>query len=141
MSNKKLIIIVAVVLALVIAIAVGVGVVFLSSGEEPEVNYDDLPKSYYEITDLYSNIKDSPRICKVNLTIETVSDELLETLKSKDFVIRDAINLIVRSSTEKQLVGEDGQLYLQEEIKRTLNEKFDTDQITGVYFKQLIIQG
>ena len=140
MSNKKLIIIVAVVLALVIAVAVGVGIVFLS-GEKEEVNYDDLPKSYYEVTDLYSNIKDSPRICKVNLTVETVSEELLETLKMKDFVIRDAINLIVRSSTEEQLLGEDGQLYLQEEIKRSLNDKFETDEITGVYFKQLIIQG
>jgi len=141
MSNKKMIIIVAIALALVIAIGV-TAVVVLTGGKEPaEVNYDDLPKFYHEITDLYSNIKDSSRICKVNATIEIVDETLATEIKDQEFVIRDAINLIIRSSTEEQLLGEEGQLYLQDEIKLTLNEKFDTDMVTNVYFKQLIIQG
>lgn len=141
MSNKKLIIIIAIVLALVIAGGVVTFVVLSGSKEKAEINYEDLPKFYQEITDQYSNVKDSARICKINLTIEVVDEILATTMKDQEFIIRDAINLIIRSSTEDQLLGEDGQLYLQDEIKRILNEKFDTDMVTNVYFKQLIIQG
>lgn len=141
MSVKKIIIIVAVVLVLVL----GAGGFFvfkmLSSGEEKEVNYDDMPKFYFEIVDQYSNVKESKKICKVSLTVETVDETLVATLSAEAFKITDAISLIIRSSTEEQLLGEEGQLFLQEEIKRSLNERFNTDKITNVYFKELIIQG
>lgn len=139
MSIKKIIIIVAVILILVLGIG-GFFVVKMMSGEK-EVSYDDMPKFYFEISEHYSNIKDSKRICKVSLTIETVDEELSGTLSSQSFVVTDIITLIIRGSQEEQLLGEEGQLYLQEEIKRSLNEKFNTDKITNVYFKQLIIQG
>lgn len=141
MSVKKIIIIVAVVLVLVLGAGGFLVFRMMSGGEKPEVTYDDMPKFYFEITDQYSNVKDSKKICKVSLTVETVDETLVATLGTEAFKVTDAISLIIRSSTEDQLLGEEGQLFLQEEIKRSLNERFNTDKITNVYFKELIIQG
>lgn len=141
MSVKKIIIIVAVVLVLVLGAGGFLVFRMMSGGEKPEVTYDDMPKFYFEITDQYSNVKDSKKICKVSLTVETVDETLVATLSTEAFKVTDAISLIIRSSKEEQLLGEEGQLFLQEEIKRSLNERFNTDKITNVYFKELIIQG
>jgi flagellar FliL protein len=141
MSVKKIIIIVAVVLVLVLGAGGFFVVKMLSGGEEKEVTYEEMPKFYFEVVDQYSNVKDSKKICKVSLTVETVDETLLATIQAESFKVADAISLIIRSSKEEQLLGEEGQLFLQEEIKRSLNERFNTDKITNVYFKELIIQG
>lgn len=141
MSVKKIIIIVAVVLVLVLGAGGFLIVKMMTPTEEKVLTYEEMPKFYFELVDQYSNVKDSKKICKVSLTVETVDELLLATIQSEAFKVTDAVTLIIRSSTEEQILGEEGQLFLQEEIKRSLNERFNTDKITNVYFKELIIQG
>ncbi|NLV76433.1 MAG: flagellar basal body-associated FliL family protein [Tissierellia bacterium] len=89
---------------------------------------------------MYCNIKDSKKIVRVKVTIETNNKNTLELLENKQFLIRDDINKIIRSKTEEELQGDEGQIKLQKEIKESLIKLFDDVAITNVYFDDLIIQ-
>ena len=89
---------------------------------------------------MYCNIKDSKKIVKVKITIETNNKNTLELLENKQFLIRDDINKIIRSKTEEELQGDEGQIKLQKEIKESLIKLFDDVAITNIYFDDLIIQ-
>ncbi len=62
---------------------------------------------------MYCNIKDSKKIVRVKVTIETNNKNTLELLENKQFLIRDDINKIIRSKTEEELQGDEGQIKLQ----------------------------
>lgn len=138
MSKKTLLIIVIVLLvALIAGVIVGI-FIFSNSSKEKKIK----PVKTFSITmnDLYCNIKDSKRILKVKITLETTSEKTLENLTSKQFLVRDQVNKIIRSLTDEELQGKEGQVKLQNEIKNNLVELFEDENIINVYFDDFIIQ-
>ena len=77
---------------------------------------------------------------QVKITIETKDKKALDTIEGKQFLIRDDINKIIRNKTEEDLQGKEGQVELQGEIKESLKKLFNEENITNVYFDDLIIQ-
>ena len=135
--SKKTIIIVVMVLVFAILIGIAVGFLFwkkANSGEKEVVKYN------LTVDEMYSNIKDSKRILKMKITIESIDPKSIEKLTEKNFLVRDEVNKIVRNKTDDELEGADGQTNLQEEIKSSLISLFEDETITNVYFNEFIIQ-
>lgn len=93
-----------------------------------------------ELEDIYCDIKDSKKIVKINITIETYNKDTLELLSSKKYLIRNNINEIVRNKTEDELKGKDGQVNLQNDIKENLVKTFNDQSIINIYFNDFVIQ-
>lgn len=136
-KNKTLIVIVVLILALLIGIVAGI-FIFLNSSDGEKAK--DIPTYTVVSDDLYGNIKDSKKILKLNIVVETTDEKIQETLTNKMFLIRDRANEIVVTKTEEELREEKGQTLLKEKIKKDLMEIFETDKITNVYFNDFIIQ-
>lgn len=136
-KNKTLIVIVVLILALLIGIVAGI-FIFLNSSDREKAK--DIPTYTVVSDDLYGNIKDSKKILKLNIVVETTDEKIQETLTNKMFLIRDRANEIVVTKTEEELREEKGQTLLKEKIKKDLMEIFETDKITNVYFNDFIIQ-
>lgn len=135
--SKKTIIIIVVVLVLAIFAGVAVGMVmWKKSSNAPK----EIIKHSLTMDDMYCNIKDSKRIMKLKITIESTNIKTIENLTEKQFLIRDEVNKIVRNKTDEELQGKDGQVNLQEAIKNSLIELFEDEIITNIYFNDFIIQ-
>lgn len=135
--SRKTIIFVVIILAFSIFAGIAVGIVFwnkTSSGQNEVIRYN------LTVDDMYCNIKDSKRILKLKITIESVDPKAIERLTKKTFLVRDEVNKIVRDKTDEQLEGTNGQINLQKEIKENLIILFEDDTITNVYFNDFIIQ-
>jgi len=138
MSKKTLLIIVIVLLvALIAGIIVGI---FMFSNNAKERKVKEIPTFSLTLDDLYCNIKDSKKILKVKVTLETASEKTLEKLTEKQFLIRDEINKIVRNLTDEDLQGKEGQVKVQNQIKTSLVELFGEESIINIYFNDFIIQ-
>jgi len=139
MDKKNIIIIVLLVLVVLLsATGIVVGLRFINSNETNTVKK---VKTYsLDLDDMYCNVKDSNKIVKVNVTVETNSESTLETLNNKAYLIRDSINQIIRNKSEDELKGKEGQLNLQKEIKETLVQIFNDETITNVYFNDFVMQ-
>lgn len=138
MSKKTLLIIVIVLLvALIAGIIVGI---FIFSNNSKEKKVKEIPTYSLTMEDLYCNIKDSKKILKIKVTLETTSEKTLEKLTEKQFLIRDEVNKIVRNLTDEDLQGKEGQVKLQDQIKANLVELFEDESITNIYFNDFIIQ-
>ena len=143
MENRNVILIILLILVIVLA-AVGV-VLGLMYRNNKNANIDNTAKKQLEtfnltLDDMYCNIKESKKIVKIKVTIETTNEKTFETLHEKQFLIRDNINKIVRNKTEEELQGEDGQIQLQNQLRESLVNLFNDETITNVYFNDLIIQ-
>lgn len=135
--SKKTIIIVVIILVLAIFAGIAAGVVFWkkTGNIEKEVKRHNLT-----VDDMYCNIKDSKRILKLKITIESIDERSIQKLTEKTFLVRDEVNKIVRNKTDEQLEGTDGQINLQKEIRDNLIILFEDETITNVYFNDFIIQ-
>lgn len=136
MSKKNLIIVIILLLALIIGIAIGV--LLYTNGSLEKVK--ETPTHTVGIDDLYCNIKDSKKMVKINIIIETNDHKLKEDIANKKFLIRDLTNEIIVSKTEDDLLKENGQADLKKEILASLVEVFESQKITNIYFNDFIIQ-
>lgn len=137
MSKKTLTIVIILSLALVVGVAIGVFLYMNGSNGE---KVKEIPTYTVGADDLYSNIKDSKKMLKINIVVETSSEELKENMENKKFLIRDTTNEIVVGKTEEDLLGENGQTNLKKEILKSLVEVFENERITNIYFNDFIIQ-
>ncbi len=142
MDNRNTILIILLILVIVLA-AVGVALGLMYRNNKN--NADDTAKKQLEtfnltLDDMYCNIKESKKIVKIKITIETTNEDTFETLEKKQFLIRDNINKTVRNKTEEELQGENGQIQLQNQLRESLVNLFNDETITNVYFNDLIIQ-
>lgn len=145
MNKKNIILIVLLVLVIVLSIfAILMGMKAINASNANSNNGINLKKSEktYSLTldDMYCNVKESKRIVKVNVTIETYLEKTLETLNTKEYLIRDNINQIIRNKTEEELEGKEGQIALQKEIKDCLIKLFNDESIINVYFNDFVMQ-
>ena len=136
MSKKNLIIII--LLALVLIVGVIIGIIIYTNGSGEKVK--EVPTYTVGIEDLYCNIKDSKKMLKINIIIETSNDKLKENIENKKFLVRDLTNEIIVSKTEDDLLGDKGQSKLKLEILKNLAEFFESEEITNIYFNDFIIQ-
>lgn len=135
--SKKTIIIIVVTLVSAIVLGIVVGMVFWKrSGNTPK----EIIKYSLTLDDMYCNIKDSKRILKLKITLESTNSDTIEELTTKQFLIRDEVNKIVRNKTDDELEGKEGQINLQGSIQTNLVELFQDESITNVYFDDFIIQ-
>lgn len=139
MDTKKTILIVLLVILILFAVAgliLGFSI-YKNSGDKNK----DIEKYYITLEEMYCNIKDSKKILKLKATIEINNKKTYEELEEKQFLMRNEINKIIRNKEEKELLGKEGQVALQNEIKDSLIKLFDNgESITNVYFDELIIQ-
>ena len=135
--SKKTIIIVVIILVIAIIVGIAVGVLFWKKSNSAE---KEVIKYNLTVDEMYSNIKDSKRIIKLKITIESIDPKSIEKLAEKSFLVRDEVNKIVRNKTDDELEGADGQKNLQKEIKDSLIILFEDETITNVYFNEFIIQ-
>lgn len=141
MNKKKIIIIAAIALILIVVIALGV--IFGLKMMKGDKGADDISNKeifQHDVGEMYSNLSESKKLVKVNPTVETTDEEFLETLATKNYIIRNEVNEIIRSKNEEEIRGSEGQKQLQNSILNRLNEVFNTQVITDVYFKDFIVQ-
>lgn len=136
-KNIVLIIVIALLLLIIVGIAVGI---FMFSRDSGSTRVKEIKTYTTTLDDLYCNIKDSKKILKIKITLEATNEKTVENLINKQFLIRDEANKIIRDLTEEELQGEEGQTNLQNDIKNSLVELFDDQNITNIYFNDFIIQ-
>jgi len=138
--SKKNVIIVVLLVLLIIVSAVGIilGLKFIK-GDDLNINRKEETYSL-DLKDMYCNVKDSNKIVKVNITIETNNKNTVEVLSEKVYLIRDEINQIIRNKTEDELKGREGQVNLQNDIREALIRIFKDEAITNVYFNDFVMQ-
>ncbi|WP_236915633.1 flagellar basal body-associated FliL family protein [Clostridium sp. Cult2] len=141
MNNRNIVLIIILILVIIFAIlGVVLGITYYRNNNANNSTRKQLETYNLTLDDMYCNIKDSKKIMKVKITIETSDKKTLELLSEKQFLIRDDINKIIRNKTEDKIQGEEGQTALQKEIKESLVKLFNDSTITNVYFNDLIIQ-
>ncbi|SHI05366.1 flagellar basal body-associated FliL family protein [Sporanaerobacter acetigenes] len=144
MDTKKIILIVVLVAVIVFAIfGTILGFIFYKNNDSNKGNTGKNKNSeqyYITLEDMYCNIKESKKIVRLKITVEISDKDTFEKLENKQFLMRDEINKIIRNKKEEDLQGKDGQLTLQSEIRNSLIELFDNENITNIYFNDLIIQ-
>lgn len=134
--SKKVLGVVAIV---IIAVAVSVGVSFSLFSKAGNGNKSSEIYSI-ETADMYSNVKDSRRIVKIKIVVETNNEKDLAELDKRKYQIRDISNEIIRATPEKDLVDVDSQNKLREKIKKQLIEEMGINSITNVRFNDFVIQ-
>jgi flagellar FliL protein len=141
MKNRNIVLIVLLILVIVLAVVgIALGFAFYKNNNNMDSTKKRLETFNLTLEDMYCNIKDSKKIVKLKVTVETNNKNTLELLEEKQFLIRDDINKIIRSKTEDELQGKEGQVKLQKEINESLINLFNDETITNVYFNDLIIQ-
>lgn len=137
--SKNFMLIIVIILLLIIIFGIIIGI-FVFSNNSDEKSFKKTKTYTTTLEDLYCNIKESKKILKIKITIETTNEKTYNNLFEKQFLIRDEANKIIRDLTEEELQGEEGQTNLQVMIKDSLIELFKDESITNIYFDDFIIQ-
>ncbi len=138
MSTKKIFLIAIISFIMILLI---IGAVFLLITYKAN-NVQNSPSKlyYYDVGELYCNLKGSNKIVKMKITIELTNEKIIEELGKRNFSIKHEINTIMVNKTEKDVEGKEGLLALQSEITNKLIDIFNTKEITKVYFEEFIVQ-
>lgn len=103
--------------------------------EEEETTYS------YTIADAFiTNIKDSKRFVKASITIEVGAEETVAELELQEYVVKDTVLKILRTTTEEEITSPDSQEVLSETIKQQLSATLGIDTIKKIYFMELVVQ-
>ena len=116
--SRGLVVRVLLILMIIIAVVgIIIGIIFYRNNPK---ELSKSKKETYNLTlqDMYCNIKESRKIAKVRITIETNEQKTLDLIEGKQFLIRDDINKIIRNKTEEELQGKEGHVALQKEIRK-----------------------
>jgi flagellar FliL protein len=141
MENRNTILVILLILVIILAVVgIALGFMYRRNKGVESTSIKQLETFNLTLDDMYCNIKESKKIVKVKVTVETTNEKTFKMLGEKQFLIRDDINKIIRNKTEEELQGEEGQVQLQNEIKENLVALFKDETITNVYFNDLIIQ-
>ncbi|WP_130806988.1 flagellar basal body-associated FliL family protein [Senegalia massiliensis] len=137
MSFKKILIIVIIIFMLLIIVSGTVfGILFMKSDDESK----ESEEYYFNVGEIYSNVADSRRIVKLNLTISATNEKLIEEFNEKSFLIKDELYKILTNKKIDDIQGKESQALLKKEIIKNLEKKFSTDKISNIYFDEIIVQ-
>lgn len=140
---KKNIVLIAIIILLLLLIISGIIMyVILNAPKEVKEEPIKIDKKLMMIAigdSFVNNVKDSKKICKVTLKVE-INKEVAELVTYRESEIRDRINALVRSKTEEDLAGKEGQEKLQKEIVEIIQKIINSKEIKNVYFDEFIVQ-
>jgi flagellar FliL protein len=112
------------------------GILFMKSDDESK----ESEEYYFNVGEIYSNVADSRRIVKLNLTISATNEKLIEEFNEKSFLIKDELYKILTNKKIDDIQGKESQALLKKEIIKNLEKKFSTDKISNIYFDEIIVQ-
>mgnify|MGYP001415779230 CR=1 FL=1 len=102
---------------------------------EKEVEYLE-----FALDEMYTNIKGSNNILKIDITVEYTDAKFLEMLNKNKSKITNSVLELLRNKTLEELSGKDGQQNARKDVKNSVIEITKSNNITNVYFTQFIIQ-
>lgn len=140
---KKNIILIVVIILLLLLIISGI-IIYMILNNQKEVKEEPIKidKNLMMVTigdSFVNNVTDSKKICKVTLKVE-INKEVAELVTYRESEIRDRINALIRSKTEADLAGKEGQEKLQKEIVQTIQKIINSKEVKNVYFDEFIVQ-
>ncbi|WIV10866.1 flagellar basal body-associated FliL family protein [Proteiniborus sp. MB09-C3] len=138
MSTKKIFLL-AIISFVMIMMIIGAVFLLISYKNNSEKNTSK-ELYYYDVGEMYCNLRESKKIIKLKITIEATDKKIIEELDKKNFLIKHEINAIMINKNEKDLEGKEGILVLQSEISNRLSEIFNSKDITKIYFEEIIVQ-
>ncbi|HYE84013.1 MAG TPA: flagellar basal body-associated FliL family protein [Clostridia bacterium] len=140
---KKNIILIAIIILLLLVIVSGIIIYMLFNTpkevkEEPiKIDKDLMMVAIGE--SFVNNVKESKKICKITMKVE-LNKEVAELVTYRESEIRDKINAMVRSKTEADLAGKEGQEKLQKEILAMIQKIINSKEVRNVFFDEFIVQ-
>ena len=108
--------------------------------KKPETKIKEVKTFTYPMGDMYSNLKDSKRILKINIVLEVNDEKFLQNLNSEKPKVTNHILELLRSKNESQLTGDLGQQSLRKEVLKLTKSLLPSDKINDVYFVEFIVQ-
>jgi flagellar basal body-associated protein FliL len=90
--------------------------------------------------DLVPEYQGAARLVRVNVVLRTTSPKAMRELAKREAEIKHVIVTVLRGRTPSSLVGRAGMESLGREIRDTVNAAIAGDQITDVYFPELVMQ-
>jgi len=140
--KKNIILIVIIILLLLIIVSGIIIYMILNNSKEPKEETVKIDKELMMVTigdSFVNNVKDSKKICKLTMQVE-IYKEVAELITYRESEIRDKINALIRSKTEADLDGREGQEKLQKEIVSIIQKIINSKKIKSVYFDEFIVQ-
>ncbi|HYF83046.1 MAG TPA: flagellar basal body-associated FliL family protein [Clostridia bacterium] len=140
---KKNIVLISIIILLLLVIVSGIIIYMLLNN--PRVVKEEpikIDKELMMVTlgdSFVNNVKDSKKICKVTLKVE-INKEVAELITYRESEIRDRINALMRSKTETDLAGKEGQEKLAKEMTAAMQKIINSKEIRNVYFDEFIVQ-
>jgi len=134
MNNKTIIIV-------VVAVVISFGAAFMffnstSSNKPKELTY----YNYSPGSEFITNLKGDGKFVKASVELQFYDKNVQKVLEEQNPKIRDLIIQILRSKTEKDVEGPEGQLKLQNDIKNAINKIIGEGKVVNVYFDEFIVQ-
>ncbi|MDD4503224.1 MAG: flagellar basal body-associated FliL family protein [Clostridiaceae bacterium] len=140
--KKNIILIVVIILLLLVIISGIIIYMIFNTPKEAKEEPIKIDKNLMMVTlgdSFVNNVKDSKKICKLSFKLE-IDKEVAELVTYRESEIRDRINAMLRSKTEDDLAGKEGQEELQKEIVATIQKIINSKKIKSVYFDEFIVQ-
>lgn len=143
---------------IVLAAAAGAGVAYMQygrvaqvatalpfvggGGETGEKAEPEGPGSFTEMKGLVVNPAESggARYLAVSLAFETNSPAVLEELKAKEIVLRDAVLDLLSQHTAAELSATDRRDELKERLRGATNDLLNSGTVDRLYFTQFVLQ-
>ena len=96
----------------------------------------------FSVGEIVTNIaQSSGKYLVSSVVIEVTDSKLIDNLTERSYVVRDAVDGVLRQCTEEQLKENDIKDELREKILATLSDKFATKRIESVFFDKFTFQG
>ena len=128
------------VIGFFVAVAVFGSIFYFAVFKKPDATVKEIKTYNYVVGELFANIRESRKILKVNLVLETTDEKLSEKLDANRPKITNNILELLRSKDEGSLSVEQGQKILRSEILESVKKIVSSDKVIDVYFVEFIIQ-
>ncbi|MCP5361657.1 MAG: flagellar basal body-associated FliL family protein [Hyphomicrobiales bacterium] len=145
-SKKKLL---AVLVVLVLLGGGGAGAYFMglipglssSMHSDKQVGIPNI--IYYDLAEFLVNLNTSNRassFLKMSITLELPNDRAKALVEAKLPRIRDTFQVYLRELRSTDLQGSAGLVRLKEELLLRLNKILETERVTDILFKEIVVQ-
>ena len=143
MKSNKLLMIILIILVTITLLG---GIAYIAYTElnkdkarsfEPTI--DEILVASVDIPEITTNLADK-RYVKIQLKIQTNSEEAGQELAKRDFQVKDLIIQELSELTQEDLKGKQGKQSLQQTLKSQINELMHVGEIQHVYITSYVIQ-
>ena len=112
--------------------------------EEPEPATDEIPElgPVFPMETFIVNLagEDGRRYLKVRMELEVANEDLINDLELRKAQMRDQILLILPTKGYVDINTTEGKNGLRNEVRTALNEYFNQEAITNIFFTDFVIQ-